>query len=212
MEYRTISASPRTEIGKGPVGRLRRDGKIPAVIYDRKGQTTLISLDAKNFGKEIHGATESTILKVMVGSKAHDAILKETQRDILRGGFVHVDFYEVAKDQVVRTHVPIHLVGNPEGVRNGGILEHATHSIEVECLPADLPEKIEVDVSGLQINHAMHVRDLKLDAKVRIVSSTDTIIATITHAKEEEAPAAAEAASTAATAAAPAAEAAPEKK
>jgi large subunit ribosomal protein L25 len=203
---KTIIAQAREAGSKGAAGRLRREGRVPAVVYGSKGQSSLISIDEREFKTQLKGVTESTAISIKIGGKEVQAICKDVQRDLLSGRIIHVDFFELVKDQKLHAKVPLHLVGNPIGVRAGGILEHAIHDIEVECLPKDLPEKIDVDVSGLDVNMSIHVRDLKLGDSIRVLSSEDMIVAAITHAKAEAAPAEAEAAAaTAAPAAAPSA-------
>ncbi len=197
---KVFSAAVRAERGKGPIGRLRRAGRIPAVIYGG-GQPMSISLDEKEYVKEHHGLTESTIVTLKIDGRDHLVVVKDAQSDILSGKVLHVDFYEVEKGKALRVRVSIHLVGTPEGVRAGGVLENPTHFVEVECDPTILPEKIEVDVSKLQANQSIHVKDLSLDERIKVLSSPDTVIALVKYAKEEKVEAA-----PAAEGAAPAAE------
>jgi large subunit ribosomal protein L25 len=193
MDQKTFTAVERTKLGKGPVGRLRKDGKVPAVIYGRKGTSVSVSLEEKEVLKTLHEISESTIVKVKVGGKEIDAFVKDTQMDYLANRLLHVDFYEVETDRVLRAHVPLKMVGSPAGVREGGVFETNTHKIEVECLPGDLPERIEVDVSGLNLNQTIHVRDLKLSSKVKVHTAADQVIAAVKYAKEEKAAPVAEA-------------------
>jgi large subunit ribosomal protein L25 len=186
MDQKTFTAVERTKLGKGPVGRLRKDGKVPAVIYGRKGTSVSVSLEEKEVLKTLHEISESTIVKVKVGGKEIDAFVKDTQMDYLANKLLHVDFYEVEKDRVLRAKVPLKMVGSPAGVREGGVFEIATHEIEVECLPANLPERIEVDVSNLNLNQTIHVRDLKLAASVKVHTSADQVVAAVKYAKEEK--------------------------
>ena len=143
--------------------------------------------------------------------KSYDAFVKDTQRNIIDGNILHVDFYEVESGVALRARVTINLKGNAIGVREGGVLEFPLHEIEVECLPKDLPERIEVDISDLGANQSIHVRDIPLSDAIRVISAPDQVVALVKYAREEAvaAPSAEEAA--AATAAAPA-EAAKETK
>jgi large subunit ribosomal protein L25 len=173
-------------------------------LYGRGGTSAAIDLDAKEFSNRIRNISESTIVKVEVEGKTYDAFVKDTQRSITEGSILHVDFYEVESGVALRARVSLHLAGNPIGVREGGILESPLHEIEVECLPKDLPERIEVDISELKVNQSFHVRDLKLGEGVRLISNEDQVIALVKYAREEAAaPAVTEEA--AAPAAAPAA-------
>jgi large subunit ribosomal protein L25 len=174
-----------------------------------------IDLDAREFSGRVKNISESTIVKVEVEGKTYDAFVKDTQRSITEGSILHVDFYEVESGVALRAHVSLHLVGNPAGVREGGVLESPLHEIEVECLPKDLPERIEIDISELKVNQSLHVRDIKLGEGVRLLSNEDQVVALVKYARETAAaPAAGEAvpAAAAAAGAAPAAAAAPAAK
>jgi large subunit ribosomal protein L25 len=187
---------------------MRRGGRIPAVLYGRTGKAISIDLDAQEFVNRVKNISESTIVKVDVEGKPYDAFVKDTQRNIINGSIVHIDFYEVESGTALRARVSIHLKGNPVGVREGGVLESPLHEIEVECLPKDLPERIEVDISELKANQSFHVRDIPLAEGVRLISNPDQVVALVKFAKAEAAaPAEAEAAAAeaAASGAAPAA-------
>ncbi|GHT48102.1 50S ribosomal protein L25 [Spirochaetia bacterium] len=212
MSSVVFKAKKRDALGSAKVGRLRKEGRIPGIIYGHNG-TIAVDLDAKEFAGGIRGISESTIVKVDVDGTGHDAFVKDTQRNIINGNILHVDFYEIEMGKALRTHVSVHTFGNPIGVRDGGVLETPLHDIEVECLPKDLPEIIKVDISTLGVNQTIHVKDLKLGSDVKLISSEDQVVALVkfakTDAKAEAAAAAAVAA--AATPAAPSA-AATEKK
>jgi large subunit ribosomal protein L25 len=199
MSQHVITAEPRTLSTKGALNSLRRDGRIPAVMYNRHGKSVPLALGAKDFSKAVIGVSESTIVQLHVGADSFDCLIKDRQLDWLRGKIDHVDFFEVEKDVVIRAKVPVHLIGNPIGVREGGILENPVHEIEVECLPKDMPEKFEIDISGLHANHSIHVRDISHADTVRVHSSLDQVVVLVKYAKgeateteEAEAPAAAE--------------------
>lgn len=184
MANLVFSAKKRTDFGSSATRRLRRSGRIPGIIYGQS-EALSVDLDAREFSQGIKNATESTIVKVDVGGKTHEAFVKSTQRDIMTGNILHVDFYEIDTVKILRTNVSLHIYGNPVGVRDGGILETPLHEIEVECLPKDLPERIEVDISSLKANQSIHVRDLKLADGVKLVSAGDRVIALVKFAKAE---------------------------
>jgi large subunit ribosomal protein L25 len=140
--------------------------------------------------KGVKGISESTIVSVDVEGAVREAFVKATQRDIRDGNIIHVDFYEVEGNTLLRARVSLHLHGNPAGVREGGILETPLHDIEVECLPKDLPERLDVDIAGLKVNQSIHVRDLALGSGVRLISNPDQVVALVKFAKAEAAPAA----------------------
>lgn len=201
-----FKAHNREDKGSGTARRLRRLGRIPAVMYGRKGSPVSLDLDSHEFMNSIRGISESTIVTVDIDGQNHDAFVKDTQRDIRDGNILHVDFYEVESNTLVRARVSLHINGNPIGVREGGILETPLHDIEVECLPGVLPERLDVDIGSLKVNQAIHVRDLALGGGIRLISNPDQVVALVKFAKAEAAPAAeAEAVEGAAAAAAPAA-------
>jgi len=207
MSKVVLSAKNRQTSGSAEARRSRRNGRIPAVLYGRAGKAISLDLDALEFVRGVKNVSESTIVKVDVEGKSYDAFVKDTQRNILDGSIVHVDFYEVESGVILRAKVSLVLKGNPVGVRDGGNLEKPLHEIEVECLPKDLPERLEVDISGLKVNEALHVRDIVLGAGVKLLSAPDQVVALVKFAKAEAAAAAAAATTTAApAAAAPAAE------
>jgi len=209
MSQVVLKAKNRQNHGSTAARKIRRDGRIPGVLYGRAGKALSIDLDALEFATGVKGISESTIVKVEVDGKAYDAFVKDTQRSILNGKVLHVDFYEVESGVTLRARVSIQLKGSAIGVRDGGVFEFPLHEIEVECLPKDLPERIEVDISNLGVNQSYHVRDIPLPDAIRVISSLDQVVALVKYAKEEkvEAPAveaaAAEGAAAAPGAAAP---------
>jgi large subunit ribosomal protein L25 len=217
MSQVVLSARSRQSKGSGEARRIRRAGRIPGVIYGRSGSAVSIDLDALEFSNGVKNISESTIVKVDVEGKSYDAFVKDTQRNMVDGNILHVDFYEVESGVSLRARVSIHLKGNAIGVREGGVLEFPLHEIEVECLPKDLPERIEVDISGLGTNQSIHVRDIALSDAIRVLSAADQVVALVKFAREEKAaaPAEGEAAAEGAAPGAPApgtAPAAPEAK
>lgn len=199
MSKVVLQAKSREKLGSAESRRIRRSGRIPAVIYGRAGKSVSIDLDSAEFIKRTKGISESTIIKVDVEDKSYDAFVKASQRNIMDGKILHIDFYEVESGQLLRAKVSLVFSGNPIGVREGGTLETPLHEIEIECLPKDLPERIEIDISGLKSGQSMHVRDIPLGEGVKLLSSPDKVIALTKRAKAD----------IAAAAAAPDAEAAP---
>ena len=183
MSKLVIAARNRQSKGSGEARKIRRAGRIPAVLYGRSGKAISIDVDALGFANGVKTISESTIVKVEIDGKSYDAFVKDTQRNIVNGSILHVDFYEVESDAVVRARVTIHLKGNPAGVREGGILENPLQQIEVESLPKDLPERIELDISGLGVNQYIYVRDIPLAAGVRVLTPTDKAVVLVKYAK-----------------------------
>ena len=205
MSKVVLSARNRESKGSGEARKIRRAGRIPAVLYGRSGKAISIDLDAKEFVSGVKNISESTIVKVEVDGKSYDAFVKDTQRNIMDGNVLHVDFYEVESGVLVRARVTINLKGNAIGVRDGGILEFPLHEIEVECLPKDLPERIELDISNLGANQSIHVRDIVLSDAIRVISAADQVVTLVKYAKEEAVAAPTEEEAAAAAAAGPAA-------
>jgi large subunit ribosomal protein L25 len=185
MSKVVLKAKNRQKAGSSESRRIRRGGRIPAVIYGRSGKAVSIDLDAFEFVKGTKGISESTIVKVDVDGKSYDAFVKDTQRNIIDGNILHIDFYEVESGTVLRAKVSLVFHGNPIGVREGGMLETPVHEIEVECLPKDLPERIELDISGLKANQSTHVRDIPLAEGIRLLSNPDQVVALVKFAKIE---------------------------
>ena len=211
MAQVVLQAKNRKISGSSESRRIRHSGRIPAVLYGRSGKAISVDLDAQEFVQGTKGISESTIVKVDLEGKSYDAFIKDTQRNILDGKILHIDFYEVESGVLLRARVQLILQGNPIGVREGGIFENPVHEIEVECLPKDLPERIEIDISNLKINQSLHVRDIPLAAGIRLISAADRVVALVKFAKAEAAPTPteAEAAAAAAAAAVPGAPGAP---
>ena len=202
MSKVVLAAQSRQNKGSTEARKIRRAGRIPGVLYGRSGQSILIDLDAKEFASGVKNISESTIVKVEVDGKPYDAFVKDTQRNIIDGNILHVDFYEVESGVLLRARVTIQLKGNAIGIRDGGILEFPLHEIEVECLPKDLPERLELDISNLGVNQSIHVRDLKFSEAMRVLSPADQTVILVKYAKEEKVaePTAEEAAAAAAAA------------
>jgi large subunit ribosomal protein L25 len=193
MEAKKLNVEQRQEGGKSVAGRLRRDGKIPAVIYGHTTPTA-ITVDAHEFRNAFKRITENTIVELNMPGGVHEVLVKDYQRDNLTGQILHVDFYEFERGKALHTRIPIRLAGNPVGVKEGGILESQLRELDVECLPKDLPEEIVLDISELALDRAMHVRDLALPSGVKVLSAADQVVCLVAHRKAEEevAPAAVE--------------------
>jgi len=187
MSKVVLSARNRQNKGSVEARKIRRSGRIPAVLYGRSGKAISIDLDALEFANGVKNISESTIVKVEVDGKSYDAFVKDTQRNIVDGNILHVDFYEVESGIALRARVSINLKGNAIGVREGGVLEFPLHEIEVECMPKDLPERIEIDISTLGINQSIHVRDIPLADTIRLISASDQVVALVKYAKEQAA-------------------------
>src|SRR5438309_1875377 len=189
-----VSAQGRSDRGKNAARRLRRSGMVPAVIYGGKGDNIAVAVDPKSLHRVLRSeAGRNTILKLDIADHgATNAILKSWQVDPVKETFLHADFYRIAMDVAIRVTVPIHVVGEARGVKvDAGILELVIREIEVECLPGDIPERIDVDVTDLGINQSLRVSDVPAPAKVKVLESADQVVVHVISVKEEEAPVAA---------------------
>jgi large subunit ribosomal protein L25 len=187
-----LQAAIRTDTGKGAARTLRRQGKVPGVIYGHDRPAEPVAIDTAALKKMLIGVSAgTTVFDVVVdGRPAVKALIREIQRDSVRPAeILHLDLYEVRADEKVTLSVPIHLVGVPDGVRNfGGVLDHVLRELEIEVLPVDIPEHVELDVTALTIGHSLFVRDLKVE-KAEILNDPDTPVCTVVAPRAEEAPA-----------------------
>jgi large subunit ribosomal protein L25 len=186
-----IAAQLRTPGGKNVNRRIRKAGKIPAVIYGPGKPPVVISVDPNDVKTILYSESgRNTIFTISVdGSEQSNAMVKDYQRDPVQGHLLHTDFLEIAMDRLLALTVNVEIVGEAEGVKlDGGIMDIVTHSIEVECLPSDIPESIKVDVSHLKINDYIRVKNIQVDAKVKILSDPEIVVVTIVHPIKEEVP------------------------
>ncbi len=174
-----VPAESRRETGKNVNRRLRRRGMIPGVLYGTGKAATPVAVSPAEIGAILKSASgENTLFDLDLGGTRRKVILKEFQCEPLRGKLLHADFYEVALDKALQVKVHIDLEGTPVGVKlQGGIVDFVTRELEVECMPADIPEKIAVDISHLELGKHLRVSDLKLGDKVKILAEPDVVIA-----------------------------------
>ena len=204
-----LEATSRDSFGKNEARRTRRDGKVPAVVYGATGEAghsaVAIAVEPKALLRILHsesGANTLISLK-LAGSADTKVLVKEFQLDPLTHQVLHADFYRVAMDRVIQVTIPVIVKGEPKGVKQqGGVLELIRREIEIECLPGDIPENVEVDVSELMLNQGVRVRDIATNPKWTAISEADMMLVHVIMPKAEETPAPAEA--VAAVAAAPA--------
>src|SRR5216110_2991559 len=182
-----LSATARDKTGKGAARQARFEKKIPAVIYGHGRATQPLMVDALALEKALTGVEpESTLIELTVDGKKARALIREIQRHPLRPDIIHVDFYEIKADEKVSLKVPVHLVGTPDGVRNaGGVLDQVTREVEIEVLPEDIPDRVELDVTALKIGDSLHTRDLTIPQAV-ILTGADLTIATVVPPRAEE--------------------------
>lgn len=189
MEEIVIQANRRKLIGK-QVKALRREAKLPAVMYGKQVDTIPIVIDLKEAGKSLSGLSPSALIQIQLDGDEFLALVREKQRDVLLGTLTHVDFQAVSLTETVRAEVAIDLIGDSPAIREiGGLLVTNVERLDVEALPRDLPERIEVDVSKLEtIGDAIYVRDLSLPESVTVFAEPDDVIVVVTLPAEEPEP------------------------
>ncbi len=177
--------------GKGEARKLRRQGYIPAVIYGGDLGNKPLAVVAKSIIKHLKGeVSEAKIWKLNIeGVGEKDVIIKDVQKHPVTGEVLHVDFYEITYGQLVSLAVPVKLVGEPVGVKRGGTLQLLMDEIEIECLPRNIIEELEIDVSSLDIGDTLFVRDIQVPEGIKITEDPDQPVVTIVEEAEEEAPA-----------------------
>jgi large subunit ribosomal protein L25 len=187
MEKIVLKASKRDVVGK-KVGALRRQGKLPAVLYGHGIETTPILLDAYEGSQTLSRLTSSSLVTIDLDGKQHLAQVREKQRDFLKNRLVHVDFQIVLLTEKMHARVGIELAGTAPAVKNfNAVIHTGLTGIEVECMPQDLPARIVVDISGLaEIGDGVRVRDLVLSDKVKILADQDEVIAIAAPPRKEE--------------------------
>lgn len=168
-----LEAAVRHDIGKGASRRLRREEKVPGVIYGGGKEPVTLSFEHKNIAKSLENeAFYSQILNLKTGSESERVILKDVHRHPYKSRILHVDFQRVRADEKLHMHIPLHFLGGDvaPGVKDaGGIVSHIMNDVEVSCLPDNLPEHIEIDISEMQLNQILHLSDIKLPAEVELV-------------------------------------------
>lgn len=187
-----IQARTRSLTGKGAARTLRRSGNVPAVIYGHDRPSEAVTVETLALTKLLGSiSAATTIVDVTVDQRAPvKALIREIQRDPLRPvNILHLDLYEVKADEKVTVSVPVRLTGIPDGVRNfGGVLDQVLYSLEVEVLPADIPDHIDLDVTDLAIGHSLFVREVSVQ-KARILNPAESPVCSVVAPRTEEAPA-----------------------
>ncbi|HPB11048.1 MAG TPA: 50S ribosomal protein L25 [Kiritimatiellia bacterium] len=193
-----LKAEPRTEQGSVAVGRLRRAGSIPAAVNRIGGDTTLLKLNTHAFIIMLrHHANEQMLVTLDLDGQEIPALMREVQYDVMTGHPIHVDFGEISLSKKIRVSIPLHLAGEPEGVKlGGGILQQMLRSVEVECLPAEIVETFNIDVTALKVGQSIFARDLKLGDAYTVITSKDAVVTTVAAPEEDAAASTAEGAPT----------------
>jgi large subunit ribosomal protein L25 len=193
METVDLACEKRDVRPKGLVNRLRRDGRIPGVLYGNLSAATPVVVAAHELNARANAAARQRLIRLKSASSELDGkhvILKQVQRTPVKGDILHVDFLEVDLNKALRVNVPLKFTGRPAGAIDGGILQPLEREVLVECLPLEIPESVEVDVSPLGIHEVLHVSAVKFTGNVRPIFDTDYPVVTVLPPTVAEAPAA----------------------
>ena len=177
----TINARTREGTGKGAARSSRRQGRIPGILYGHGEESVSLSVDANELQKLVHSISiENTIVDLDIGKgEPYKVLIREVQRHPFRDEFIHIDFFHVAMDEKIQVEIPIVLIGTPTGVKNkGGVMDHQLRELEVFCLPGNIPEKVEIDVSDLDIGDSIHVSDIQLP-DVEVLTDLDRSVVAV---------------------------------
>jgi large subunit ribosomal protein L25 len=192
MAELTLEVSRREQQGKGPAGRLRREGKVPAVVYGGHRESVAIVVDRKAvtelIQKSEHGIRSIFLLKMSGSDQQRHAMIKDVQIDPISRKMTHIDFVRVVMDEVIRTTVPVHVNGTPLGVKEGGLLDFQVRDLHVECLPNAIPDRIDVDISNLGMHQYIRISDLQLPQGVKVLDDPERVVVGVTHVRAEAVP------------------------
>jgi large subunit ribosomal protein L25 len=173
-----LTAEPRSDRGSGAAGRLRRAGRLPAVVYGLGGESTAVTVASHDLDKILaHGV--NTLITLRLGSDDQLTLARQVQRHPVRGDLVHVDFIRVRTDVAISAEVALHLVGEAEGSKSGGVVDQQLFSLHIEAKPQDIPPALELDISALEIGDHLRVSDLTLPAGVTTGVELETLVVTV---------------------------------
>jgi large subunit ribosomal protein L25 len=175
-----LSANKRYGVGKGAARRARAAGKVPAILYGRGMDPVALEVDRREFVSALRtDAGMNVLLDIQIDGETTLALTRELQRDPVKGTLLHADFVKVDRAQAIEVEVPVHITGEAPGAKEGGVLEHPLFTVHVRCLPGDVPEFVDADVSNLQIGDSLRVSDLSAGDKVEIIDDPETVVASV---------------------------------
>jgi large subunit ribosomal protein L25 len=190
LELLELKADIRTKTGKSPARSLRRDNKIPAILYGPGTEAVMIAVGQHDLELAIKKSTAGQVLVNLViqdgKTFTKSAMIKEMQVHPVTNAFIHVDFFEIKADRKIRVNVPIITTGKCEGVERGGMLQLVRRELEVLCMPGEIPESIEIDVTALDIGDSVHVFDIPLEGNIEVPTEANFTVLTVTSAIVEE--------------------------
>ena len=185
----TLEVTRREVTGKEVAKKLRRDGKVPAVVYGGHKEPVAITVDRKAVAELIqkseHGIRSVFLLKMADSDQQRHAMIKDLTINPISRKMTHIDFVRVVMDELVRTTVPVHIVGTSIGVKEGGLLDFQLRDLHIECFPNAIPDSIDVDVTELAHHEYVRIKDLKLPEGVKVLEDAERVVVGVTHAKVE---------------------------
>lgn len=184
MAVVTVTAQKRTELGKGPTSRLRRQGFIPGIIYGQKTSGIPVAIGEGEF-RRVDAGTGQVFKVAVEGEGEHSVLIREMQKHPVSHRIIHLDLLEVSMDEPINTIVPVKIDGEAKGEKAGGILQYGIREVEIKCLPADIPEAITVDISELEIGEQVKVEDLVPPAGVTILTDPEHLVISVITAQVE---------------------------
>ena len=183
MSKQTLNAKVRTVSGKTAAKKLRQVGSIPAVMYNEKGESTMLEVNEVEFNKIWRTVTPTTSINLVVDGKEHLALIKDTEYNIRTDKVLHADFFVPAADEKLVMNIKVHYSGTPAGVLKGGFKKERNNQIKIKAAIADLPETIIADISKINVSEALRVKDLELSKNVEILTDTELPLVTVSPAR-----------------------------
>ncbi|MFC0274266.1 50S ribosomal protein L25/general stress protein Ctc [Metabacillus herbersteinensis] len=182
----TLQANERKSFKSSSNRLVREKGQIPAIIYGKKIESQPVSVDNIELLKTLRDEGRNTILQLKVGESTHSVMLYDMQKDPLKNQIVHVDFHVVDMQAEIEVEVPVHLVGDAPGVKDGGVLQQPLHVLSISTKPGDIPQSIEVDITNLGVNDTLTIKDVKASGSYKFTQDEDQVIASVLPPKQEE--------------------------
>ncbi len=184
METQQLQVKIKKDTGTLKARKNRKSGLIPAILYGHKQESMMFLLNEKEFSTALN--TEAKMVNLKWNGSEEIALIKDVQFDTFGKKILHVDFVRIALTEKVTTHIPVVLYGTSQGVKEGGILDHALKEIEIECLPTEIPKNIRINISELAIGNTIHISDLELPVNAKVLGNPDAIVVSVHFATEEK--------------------------
>ncbi|MBR5096896.1 MAG: 50S ribosomal protein L25 [Treponema sp.] len=178
-----INAKTRSTTGRANARRLRAQGRIPAVLYNSEGKSTMLDIDEVEFNKIWRSVTPSTLINVTVDGTSHDVFIKDAEYNIRNDKVLHADFFEPAADQAITMKMPVHLVGTPAGVLKGGFLLKQAPEVQIKAVAKKMPARVDADISGVNIGEKFLVKNLNLGDGVTVITDAEVALASVKPAR-----------------------------